>query len=171
MALLVLMIGWFYLQSFCSGQEVRLSDTENNMDRNMLENTSCIGTYRELESYVQNNKEVIEMLKSAFFETGKPPSKFVKLTYNFQVSNSTYNSTEQNGTMNCSNHQNKYIWSEQFLYLLGPRSLFWFTLFVVNVPENSITIGLPCLCHDVYDSLLSRLTYMVGLIVYICVVC
>ena len=168
MALLVLVIGWFSLQCFCNGQEIRLNDSGNDLDCNIIDNgnctevTGCIGTYYELESYVQNNREVIEKLKGAFFETGKPPSKFVKLTYNFQVSNGTHNSTEQNGTMNCTSHQRKYIWSEQFLYLLGPRSLLWSTLFAVRVSENNITITLPCLCYDTYDSLLSRLTYMVG---------
>ena len=162
MALFMLMIGWLCVHCFfCSGQESRLSDIHSDPDCNHIENgnctevTSCIGAYYELESYIQDNREVIEKLKAAFFETGKPPAKFVKLTYNFQVSNDTYNS------MNCSNHQSKYIWSEQFLYLLGPQPLFWSTLFAVRVPESSIIITLPCLCHDVYDSLLSRLTYMV----------
>lgn len=167
MALVVLILGWFCLQCFfCNGQEYRLSDTHNVWDCSDIENCteviSCIGTYYELELYVQNNREVIDKLKGVFFETGKPPSKFVKLTYNVQVSNGTYNSTEQNDTMICSNHQSKYIWSEQFLYLLGPRPLLWSTLFAVRVPENNVTIALPCLCHDVYDILLSRLTYMVG---------
>ena len=98
---------------------------------------------------------MLENLKDAFFVTGKPPSRFVRLQYNFQVSNGSVS--------NCSNSQGTFIWSENFLDLLGPRPIVLFTLFAVVVPDKSITINLPCLCHNVSDSLLSRLTYMVGL--------
>ena len=55
-----------------------------------------------------------------------------------------------------------YIWSVPPLYLLGPKPLFWCTLFAINVPETSVTIELPCLCADEYYELLSRLTYLVS---------
>ena len=50
---------------------------------------------------------------------------------------------------------------QKLLYLLGPESLYWYTLLAVDIPEYGITINLPCLCHNVYGNLLSHLTYMV----------
>ena len=162
MAVVLLMICLLCLRCFCCVQDLPLNDADDfDSEYDINGNCSCIGTYYELESYVKVNRDVIENLKNGLFATGKPPSKFVKLTYNFQVSNDTCNSTDENDVMNCSNHQTKYIWSEQFFYLLCPRALLWFTLFAVRIPENEVTIDLPCLCHDVYDNLLSRLTYMV----------
>ena len=64
----------------------------------------------------------------------------------------------------CIDDQKTFIWSNSALYLLGPKTLFWVTLFAVHVHESSITINLPCLCSDVYEDLLSRLTYLVGVI-------
>lgn len=99
-----------------------------------------------------------------FYGTGKGVAKFIIITYNFQTPNSINYDTENDtnvtigNSSNCSEHQTRYIWSESPLYLLGPKPLFWFTLFAVNVPETSATIDLPCLCDDAYDSLLSRLT-------------
>ena len=68
------------------------------------------------------------------------------------------------GELICMDDQKKFIWSSSALYLLGPKPLFWLTLFAVDVRESSITINLPCLCSDVYEDLLSRLTYLVGVI-------
>ena len=98
-----------------------------------------------------------------FFETGKVPSKVVNLVYNFQVSNGSITSAEESTVMSCSNYQMKYVWSESFIYLLGPRPLMYFTLFAVrvNVLEDDAAIDLPCMCLDTYGILLSRLTYMV----------
>ena len=96
----------------------------------------------------------------AFFKTGQIPSDYVILTYNFKVSKNIPNSTRKS-EINCFSQQRKYIWSDNFLYVLGPPVLFWFTLTVVEVRGGSATIDLPCLCHDVYGEYLSRLTYMV----------
>ena len=92
-------------------------------------------------------------------------------SYNFKVpnSNATSNSTEfeDDVVMNCTNYQSIYIWSDNFVCLLGPRPLLWFTIYAVIVPENSLTIELPCLSHDTYNTLLSRLTYMVQLFIIV----
>ena len=147
----------FSLPCFCSAQ-VDGSGIFCDESGNCNETASCIGNYRELERYVKGNREIIEKLKHAFFTTGEAPSKFVKLSYNFQVLNSTNNSMDY---VECSNHTSMYIWSESALYLLGPRTLVWFTFFAISTPEINTIIELPCLCHDAYSDLLSRLTYMV----------
>ena len=79
--------------------------------------------------------------------------------YNFQTSNGKQ--SENDNITNCSSQQNTYIWSEAALYLLGPRALYWCTLFAVDLHEVDVTIELPCLCSEAYNSLLSRLTYLV----------
>ena len=154
-------------QSFCSAQDLVEEDYFNKCDGigNCSEATNCIRQYSELESYILNNKDVVERITEAFYRTGKGVAKFIKITYRFQIPtpiNDTNDTIEFEDFDNCSNHQTRYIWSESALYLLGPKPLFWFTLFAVNVPETSVTIDLPCLCDDTYDSLLSRLTYLVS---------
>ena len=142
----------------CSAQEYDYDNGCVETD-DSTEVTKCIGQYVDLEMYVINNKILMEKLAETFFTTGKAASKFVKITYNFQTS-SNMQSIQDNIT-NCSNQQSKYVWSEAALYLLGPRPIFWFTLFAVSIHETDVTIELPCLCDDVYNSLLSRLTYLV----------
>ena len=91
----------FSLPCFCSAQEAGsgiLCDESGNCN----ESVSCIGNYHDLELYVKGNREIVEKLKNAFFATGETPSKFVKLSYNFQVSNSTNNSMEFD-YVECSN--------------------------------------------------------------------
>lgn len=142
---------------FCNAQESFENDTDlDATDNGIDETTSCIGTYYELESYIKGNRELMENYKSTFYESGRIPSVFVKIIYDFQVS-----ATQGSKAVNCSKHQSTYIWSQKFLYLLGPQPLLWFTFKAVNVPESNITIKLPCLCYHGYESLLSRLTYMV----------
>ena len=152
--LLAIQIALFYLQCFCRGQEFAAINGTDRDGNSTEVAASCIETYDDLESYVKSNRKVIAQLKGAFFVTGRRPSKFVNLTYNFQVTTKDAES--------CSNSTSNYIWSDQFLYLLGPRPLLWFTLFAVIVREHSATIDLTelCLCNDVYGSLLSRLTYV-----------
>ena len=108
-------------------------------------------------------------LSELFFETGKTPTELVRITYRFTIllptdnsTNSTNNDTrsyndvnDDDGKFICIIDQKKFIWSSSALYLLGPKPLFWLTLFVVHVRESSININLPCLCSDVYDDLLS----------------
>lgn len=135
----------------------RADGDDNKKDGNCTKvAASCIETYDDLESYILNGKnEVISQLKDAFFVTGRPPPEFVYLTYSIQVL--------CNSAVSCTNYTSRYIWSDQFHYLLGPQPLFWLTLFAVMVPEHNATIDLTklCLCSDAYDSLLSQLTNMV----------
>ena len=147
------------LQCFSSAQEIVESGIDCEETASCNENVSCIDNYYDLEMYIKGNREVIEGLKGAFLFTGDAPSKFVKLLYHFKVSSVINDSAELFG--NCTNQTSKYIWSDSALYLLGPGTLAWFTFFAVDIPEITTTIDLPCLCYDEYDSLLSRLTYMV----------
>ena len=126
----------------------------------------CIRDYTDLEMYVMNNKTLVERLAEVFFTsrtavffTGRGVSQFVKITYNFHTNNDEQ-SAEDNFT-SYSARQSTYIWSEAVLYTIGPRSLYWLTLFAVSIDEVDVTIELPCLCSDVYNNLLSRLTYLV----------
>ena len=116
---------------FCDAEELAAVSADGsryrdgNKDGNCTEDAdemarpSCIEIYDDLESYVKGNSEVTEQLKGAFFVTGRPPPKFVHLTYNVQVL--------CNGVKSCTNYTSMYIWSDWFQYLLGPQPLFWFT--------------------------------------------
>ena len=140
----------------CDAQEL-----DNCTEENCNKDDECIRQYIDLEIYVLNNKALVEKLAQTFFNTGRAASKFVKITYNFQTSSSI-----QDNIINCSRQQSTYIWSEAALYLLGPKAMYWFTLFAVNIYEIDATIELPCLCNDVYNSLLSRLTYLVCVLIH-----
>ena len=137
-------------------------------------NTSCISKYRDLEAYILNNKDLMDNLTDTFFKTGKPSTEFVKIDYKFKIlmnagNNASYNITNDTTAyfdddeleLTCINDQRLFIWSSSALYLLGPEPLFWMTLFAVHVPENTLTIQLPCLCNNTYNHLLSRFTYLV----------
>ena len=128
----------------------------------------CIRQYSDLESYIINNKELTRTLAATFYRTGRAPSRYVKINYDFL--NTTGLSDGANDT-NCTRHQTTYIWSESVLYLLGPNPLFWLTLFAVNIPEASVTVQLPCLCADVQFDLLGRLTYLVSLLLLLIRIC
>ena len=154
------------LCSYCSAQE---SDNSCNKTEYGSEVTKCIGQYVDLEMHVMNNKILMEKLAETFFTTGKATSKFVKITYNFQTCSNVQSIQDSIVNItNCSSQQCTYIWSEAALYLLGPRPMYWFTLFAVSIYETDVTIELPCLCNDVYDKLLSRLTYLVCTTVSCC---
>ena len=154
--------------SLSKAQEYFESDKEINDYNNYSNNSNCIEKYRDLENYVLNNKDLMDNLTEVYFKTGKTHAEFVKITYKFKVllpvTNNTNDTTisydNDDGEFTCVANQKKFIWSSSALYLLGPKPLFWFTLFAVNVHESSITIDLPCLCND--DNLLPRLTYLVS---------
>ena len=130
------------------------------------EGTNCIREYIDLEKYIMKNEKLIEKLAETFFTTGRAPSSFVKITYNFQISYTHHdNQSAEDSINNCSNQQSTYIWSTTALYLIGPNALYWCTLFAVNIREIDVAIQLPCLCSDVYNNLLSRLTYLVVMLV------
>ena len=139
---------------------------------------SCIRKYRDLEAYVLNTEDVMDNLTETFYKTGKPSTEFVKITYKFKVlisvdKNISNDSTEtyyyyydddddiDGDKYACVDDQRLFIWSSSALYLLGPGPLFWLTLFAVHVPENDLTVHLPCLCDTAYGDLLSRLSYLV----------
>ena len=147
------------LCGFCNTQYL---DSSYNETEECTEDTKCIGQYIDLEMYVMKNDTLVEMLAQAFFPTGKAASNFVKISYNFQTSDDK-DLTEEDSITNCSSQQSTYIWSEAALYLLGPKAMYWLTLFAANIHEVDVTIELPCLCSDVYSSLLSQLTYLVCL--------
>ena len=168
MALFVIVIALFSIHCFCYAQEFVGNGMDCDETGNCSEVSTCIKNYHELDLYVRGNNEIKGNLTNAFFPTGEFPSKFVRLYYRFQVSNDTGAGQvdQENNTTGCCNHESMYIWSDHFLYLLGPTALFASTLFAVDITKNETTIELPCLCYDVYGSLLSRLTYMV-LVIYI----
>ena len=145
--------------SICSSQEFVRGDNDCDELGNCSDVTSCISQYSQLDLYIVNDKNLLRKLTETFFQTGSGASQFVKLTYSIRVAD-TWNDTEDD-VVNCTNLQTTYIWSTSVLYLLGPRPLFWLTLFAVNVPEASVTIELPCFCTNDYNDLLDRLTYLV----------
>ena len=155
--------------SLANAQDYVESDDDNEVN-GYGNNNSCISQYRDLESYVLNNENLMGDLSELFFKAGESFTEFVRITYKYQillpVDNYTNNTNDtryyDNDKLICINDQKKFIWSSSALYLLGPEPLFWQTLFAVYVRESSITINLPCLCSDVYDYLLSRLTYLVS---------
>ena len=126
--------------------------------------TNCIGKYRDLQTYILSNEDLMDDLTEVFFKTGKAPTEFVRITYKFQTFENNTNSSAINNDdeLTYVDLQKKFIWSDSTLYLLGPEPLFWLTLFAVNARQSSLTIHLPCLCNDAYDDLLSRLTYLVS---------
>ena len=151
------MILWIFLIlvcGFCNSQEF---NNGCNGTEDCKAEANCIGDYIDLEIYIKNNKGIMETLARTFFTAGKTVSKFVKITYNFQISNGTQSIEDETA----NRQQSTYVWSETALYLLGPRALYWLTLSAIRVDEVDVMIELPCLCDDVYDSLLSRLTFLV----------
>ena len=167
----LLFIFTIMLSCTCNAQDY----VESNNEINSYDNASkCIGKYRDLQKYVLHNEDLMDDLTEVFFETGKTLAEFVKITYKFKISLPITNGTNEttvyysddDGEFTCTDNQKIFIWSSSALYLLGPKPLFWLTLFALNVRESSITIHLPCLCGDVYDDLLSRLTYLVSAFAY-----
>ena len=159
----LLTISCLYAFGTARGSDKNCTETED-----CIEVIKCIRDYADLETYVINNKTLVERLAEAFFTsdkdayiyfTGRGASKFVKITYNFQTSNGKH-SVEGNVT-DCSAQQSTYIWGEAIIYILASRSLYWLTLFAISIDEVDVTMELPCLCNDVYNRLLSRLTYLV----------
>ena len=166
--MLVLFFVCIILPSLANAQDYTGSDSDSSYGNS----SSCIRRYRDLQSYVVNNEDLMDDLSELFFETGKTATEFVRITYRFKISlpadnnmnrttNDTrhhdddYNDDVDDGEFICIADQKKFIWSSSALYLLGPKALFWQTLFAVHLRESSITIHLPCLCSDVYEDLLS----------------
>ena len=139
-----------------------------NAVENSTDKISCIRNYVDLEMYVMKNNTLMEILAETFFTStttaffnGRGASNFVKITYSFHTFNGEQFVEDKN--TNCSAQQITYIWSTAGLYLNGPNALFWMTLFAISITEVSVTIELPCIFDDVYNIVLSRLTYLVSL--------
>ena len=133
-------------------------------DMDCSEAASCISDYESLESYVQNNKAIINNLTKAFYRTGHSPARFVRITYKLQIPYaSQFNDSDENDTENdtCSSIERLYYWSTSPIYLLGPRPLAYLTLSAIIVQEENVIIQLPCLQATDQKALLSRLTYLV----------
>ena len=165
---------------FANAQDYVESNDDGYDANSSVNSTNCIRKYRDLQSYVLNNEDLIDELTELFFETGKAPTKFVRITYKFQILLPVGNYTnytnetqydddddydyddydddddddDDDDEYSCYDAQKIFIWSISALYLLGPAPLFWQTLFAAYIPESSITIHLPCLCNDAYDNLL-----------------
>ncbi|XP_065882918.1 uncharacterized protein [Dysidea avara] len=149
----MLIVGvWFTLQLCCNAHEADNKSIPCDEMTNCSEYT-CLREYAELESYILNNTVVLSEIVKAFFKTGEAPSDFVKIKYEFEL--------YDNSTNNCTKHRDLYFWSSSPLYLLGPRSLFFTTIFAVDVAEERLHLPLPCLCKQGHGALLSRLTYLV----------
>lgn len=136
MALYILVLVLLNLQCVCNAQEideVSCDDEESNCTRA----NSCIRYYDDLQSYVLNNTGVMRSLKETFFKSGEDPSVFVKITYHFQLPRRI---PTIDSIINCINQTSTFIWSESALYLFGPRPLFWYTLFALNIPEASVSL-------------------------------
>ena len=118
--------------------------------------SNCIEHYKDLESHVTENDDILLNLTEGFFETGRDPAEFVKIIYHYQVPNAT---DENNST--CFAQRSVYYWSTSPSFLLGPLPMFWLSLFAINPVQSSITLQLPCLQGNFEANLLSRLTYLV----------
>ena len=153
LALCMLAILLCFISTNAQGEEGSYGDISN-----------CIGKYRDLQTYILSNEDLMDDLTEVFFKTGKAPTEFVRITYEFQIFENNTNSSAFNNDdeLTYVDIQKKFIWSDSALYLLGPEPLLWLTLFAVNARKSSITIHLPCLCNDAYDDLLPRLTYLVS---------
>ena len=172
MAALFIMFGIILTTSVTNGQDYVNSDNVGNRANNYGNSSDCIRKYRDLQSYVLSNEDLIDILTQLYFATGKTLTEFVRITYKFKIllpvnysnisSNTSTDYDNEDVEFACTDSQKKFIWSSSALYLLGPEPLLWQTLFTVHVRESSITINLPCLCNDVHDDLLSRLTYLVS---------
>ena len=148
---------------FCNAQEIGNSSNDSANETEYCTNDiKCIGEYVDLEMFILNNKILLDKLTETFYTAEGVVSAFVRITYNFQVNNGEKSETDS--TTNCSMQQRTYIWSENDLYLFGPRVVSLLTIFAVNIQEVDVTVDLPCLYSDVYNRFLDRLTSLVCII-------
>jgi len=183
--ILLAIVAFLYSQDYSKAEEMAYEVNNVTTGCNGTEDaecTVCIGRYRQLQTYILDNQDLLDQLTETFYGTGEDTAQFVRITYDFQIyktnsttngsngsnitsssspTNSSYDVMMEGDSFNCTNQQELYIWSSSPYFLLGPKALYWFTLFAVNVRESSVTIQLPCLCEEMHDRLLSRLTYLV----------
>lgn len=96
----------------------------NNFDCTNNGTTNCISDYSSLESYVKNDKAIVDKLTKTFYRTGHSPARFVRITYKFQIP-AHNNDSENKNESSCIPTERLYYWSESPVYLLGPRPLYY----------------------------------------------
>ncbi|XP_065885191.1 uncharacterized protein [Dysidea avara] len=116
---------------------------------------SCISNYEDLEASLRGDDEQIATLARSFYRTGKDPTKYIIITYEFQIPSS------DSSNSSCVSIERSYIWSTSPVFLLGPRALSWLSLFSISVHEGSVTLRLPCIQETSQRDLLARLTYLI----------
>ena len=158
---IILIVCFISLLYICRTRADANSNENCGETGNCTETFQCIRKYSELDSYVINNEELLRQLVETFFDTGKRPSQYIKIIYNYLTPSQSNGTHDTMDNANCTNQQTMYIWSESVLYLLGPKPLLLLTLFAVDIPEASVNIQLPCLCEDIQFELLGRLTHLV----------
>ena len=115
----------------------------SNEDGFVVGKKRCTWQFEEFDEELQ--KAMIDNISQAFRY-----NKFVKIIFKYCSSDTN----ETSSHVVCTSDQLMqvtYVWSESALYFLGPTSLYWLTLFVINVKEITRNIELPhtvCLCHD-----------------------
>jgi len=75
----------------CKAQETVYDD----YDENSNETAGCIGKYRELNSYILKQQDILDQLTEAFFRDGEDASQFVKINYTFTLIQLKMKVTEQ----------------------------------------------------------------------------
>ena len=79
--MLVLFFVCIILPSLANAQDYPGSDSDSSYGNS----SSCIRRYRDLQSYVVNNEDLMDDLSELFFETGKTATEFVRITYRFKI--------------------------------------------------------------------------------------
>jgi len=119
---------------------------------------SCISDYETLETFLRADDEQIATLARNFYRTGEDPTEYIEITYLFQIPSSGPDGSDDT----CVFIERKYIWSTSPVFLLGPKALFWLSLFTIGVNEESVVLRLPCIQKTAQRDLLTRLTYLVS---------
>ena len=68
-----------------NAQDYADNDIDSNGEDSYSNISNCIGKYKDLQSYIMNNEDLMDDLTKVFFETGKAPTEFVRITYKFQT--------------------------------------------------------------------------------------
>ena len=157
---------FFAIFSFVSANDDGVNDCQfiancsKSDENNEKECYNCVSQYDILETYILGNNAILSNLANAFYRSDEDPAEFMKITYQYQILNDSSNNTDY-----CFDKKRVYFWSTSPSYLLGPGPLFFLSLFAVNPSQSSVSIQLPCLHQDSLKHLLSRLTFLVSLLV------
>ena len=80
----------------------------------------------------------LHLLGTSTEQVKTDPTEYIKITYMFQIPSSDEDET-------CVPIERNYIWSTSPVFLLGPKALFWLSLFSISVNEESVAIRLATL--------------------------